>query len=90
MGIFVVFVFIYLFWVSSIFILLKIGSLLLSKMHHRVKQLESKRAYYVASVLAFVPVLILAMQSVGQLELKDLLLVAIFTIVAIFYIAKRS
>jgi hypothetical protein len=41
-------------------------------------------------VLAFGPVLLLAMQSVGQLQFRDVLLVIVLLGLAIFYVIKRS
>jgi len=49
-----------------------------------------KRAYYIASIVAFGPVLLLAMQSVGQLQIRDVLLVMALLVLAIFYVVKRS
>lgn len=49
-----------------------------------------RKAYYIASVLAFGPVLLLAMQSVGQLQPRDVILAASFLVIAIFYVVKRS
>lgn len=48
------------------------------------------RAYYFASVMALAPVMIIGMQSVGQVGLYEFLLVVIFLIVASVYVAKRT
>jgi hypothetical protein len=96
-GILIVFVLIYLFFASSFFILLHFGVGLLSRVvaarksiDHRHWQVGVRRAYYVASALAFAPVVLLAMQSVGQLQIRDVLLVTFLEILAIFYIVKRA
>lgn len=54
------------------------------------RPLNLMRAYYFSSVLALGPVLLIGMQSVGEAGIYDTLLVALFIIVACFYIAKRT
>ena len=96
-GILIVFVLIYLFFASSFFVLLHFGVGVLSRfvssrksIDHRHWQIGVRRAYYIASALAFAPVVLLAMQSVGQLQVRDILLVSFLEILAIFYIVKRA
>jgi hypothetical protein len=96
-GILIVFILIYLFCASSFFVFLHFGVGLLSRfvssrksIDHRHWQIGVRRAYYIASALAFAPVVLLAMQSVGQLQIRDVLLVTILEILAIFYIVKRA
>lgn len=52
--------------------------------------LTLRRAYLYASVLAFAPVIILAMQSVGTTGLTDILLVILFEAIACFYVWRRA
>lgn len=96
-GILFVFILLYVFWVSLLFIILHVLTVLLD--HEAVrsitgnksgKLLKNHQSYYVASILAFIPVLLLAMQSVNQLTPRDILLVVLFVALAIFYITKRS
>ena len=96
-GILVVFVLLYIFFVSGLFILLHAGVLLATKLFgERISrqfgkwQLEVKRAYYVASIVAFVPVILLAMQSLGQLQLGDIALVAILASLVAFYVLRLT
>ena len=92
-GVFVIFVLLYLFWLGVMFILLRVVSFLIKKLVKRsptLRYLNGRVAYYIASVVAFVPVLILAMQSVGQLEVRDIALVIVFASLAIFYIVRRT
>ncbi len=56
----------------------------------RTWRIGVRRAYYVASILAFIPVLTLAMNSLGQLQIRDILLVITLTAVAVFYVIKRT
>jgi hypothetical protein len=92
-GVFAVFVLLYIFWLGVAFAIVRLATYCFKKVYK--KSVESKRfdgrvAYYIASVMAFIPVLIMAMQSVGQLELRDVLLVIIFASLAVFYILKRA
>ncbi len=92
-----VFVLLYLFWLSIFFVILHISFLLLRKTpflrlfesRGARKPFKERTAYYIASILAFMPVLILAMQSVNQLTWRDIILVLLFVGLAIFYVVKR-
>ena len=53
-------------------------------------ELTLKKAYYYASVLALVPIMLLAMQSVGEIGMYQLLLVGFFTFIAWLYVANRT
>ncbi len=97
-GILLVFLLIYVFWAGLFFTLLHLGvrvaSRLIIKYRRTVTvrslQLGVRKAYYIASALAFVPVLFLAMNSLGQLQIRDVGLVLVFMILIIFYITKRA
>jgi hypothetical protein len=56
----------------------------------KVNMGAGKRLYYAVSILAFAPVFLLALNSIGQLELRDLVLVVVFVSVTCFYIVKRG
>ncbi len=49
-----------------------------------------QKSYYYASVLALVPVMLVAMQSVGQIGIYQILLVVFFIIVAWVYVMNRT
>lgn len=90
-GMLLVFILLYLFWASIFLILAELFLFLWRRffkqtLHRKV----GLRPYYVASILAFIPVLILAIQSVNQISLRDLLLVAGLVMLAIFYVVKRT
>lgn len=97
-GVLAVFVMIYLFTASVLFIVLHVGVGFVSKLLLKRKRIVTargyrigiKRAYYIASVVAFGPVLLLALNSVRQLRLVDVLLVVLFLVLAIFYFSKRD
>ena len=98
LGILFVFILLYLFWASTFFIVLHLGFTLFKKsslfrvfMNKREnKPFNWKMSYYIASIIAFMPVLLLAMQSVNQLTIRDILLVVLFTGLAIFYVIRRT
>jgi hypothetical protein len=72
------------------------ASLLLAKLSPMKRRkiipggLSLKKAYYYASVLALVPIMLLAMQSVGEIGMYQLLLVGFFTFIAWLYVANRT
>lgn len=98
LGILLVFVLLYLFWASIFFAIIHVGFVFFKKTNlFRVFITKSeghsfnwKLSYYIASIIAFAPVLLLAMQSVNQLSIRDILLVLLFTGLAIFYVTRRS
>lgn len=55
-----------------------------------LQQLSFGRAYYYASVVALAPVMLVGMQSVGEVGIYDILLILIFELIACIYIAKRG
>lgn len=97
-GILIVFVLIYGIVASLLFTILHWGvrfvSSLLARRGTRVTarsyRVGVRKAYYTASAVAFGPVLLLALNSVRQLKWTDILLVAVFLALAIFYISKRE
>ncbi len=92
-GVFIIFFIIYIFWLSIIFLVLRSGLIIFKKIYAHSKQqrnLSERRAYYVASIIAFLPVLLLGLNSVGQLELRDVALAFLFVSLAVFYVLKRS
>lgn len=54
------------------------------------KQVTLIRAYYFASVLALAPVMLVGARSVGRTSTVDVMLIALFEILACFYIARRG
>lgn len=97
-GVLAVFILIYLLALSLFFVVLHFGIAWLSHViiakNNNLSRGELKvgirKAYYVASVLAFAPVALLAMRSFGQLQLGDIALVLALVGITVFYIIKRS
>jgi len=50
---------------------------------------RSKRIY-LSSILALAPVMLVALNTLGQLEILDVVLVGVFEIIALFYIQRRT
>lgn len=93
LGVLLVFLILYIFWLSIIFLILRSGLIVFKRIYAHSKhqrRLSEKRAYYVASVIAFLPVLLLGLHSVGQLELKDIVLAILFVSLTVFYVLKKS
>lgn len=96
-GMLLVFFLVYILFASVFFIFLNGGIGLIGRLLNKYRKVNLKewqigvrKSYYIASVLAFGPVLLLAMQSVGQLQLRDVILALVFLAIAIFYVVKRS
>ena len=96
-GMLLVFFLVYVLFASIFFIFLHAGIGFIAKILNRYRNVNIRewrigvrKSYYIASVLAFGPVLLLAMQSVGQLQLRDVILTVVFLGIAIFYVIKRS
>lgn len=49
-----------------------------------------KKSYYYASVLAFAPVMLLGLQSVGGAGIYEIALVMLFIGMGVFYVKKRA
>ncbi len=54
-----------------------------------LQQLRFTQAYYFASVLALLPVILLGANSVGGVSVFDAILVAVFGILGCIYVAKK-
>jgi hypothetical protein len=97
LGILTVFVLLYLMTVAS---LVLISRLILAITHAlrppgntpvQVDRLEkrSKRIDWIAVALGFVPVFILSLNSIGQLNFTDIVLIVVIEVIAVFYIIKK-
>lgn len=96
LGIFFLFVLMYiamlgvltyaLFWMGMI--VARSATVVSSK--RPVSPLTFRRAYYFASILALVPIMLIGLHSVGEVGFYEVLLVMIFGLVGCLYIAKRT
>jgi hypothetical protein len=54
------------------------------------QRLTLRRSYYFSSVIALAPVILVGMQSVGEVSFYDVLLIVVFVAISTVYISKRS
>jgi len=88
-GILLVFASVYVFVASALYLLLTILMMILAYFI-TITIRSKKRVYYLASILALAPVFLLALNSIGQLQVKDFVLVLCLVGIACFYVVKRS
>jgi hypothetical protein len=53
------------------------------------RKIHSIKLLYLASIIAFAPVMLLALNTLNQLETLDVALVVIFEALALFYVIRR-
>lgn len=87
-GILLVFGLVYVFISSSLYLLLTLVMMLIAYFV-TIRPTSRRKLYYLASIIAFAPVFLLALNSIGQLELKDFVLVFCLVGLACFYVVKR-
>lgn len=77
----------FLFWSLSLF-----ASRILSARRTRLKMRNTtfRGAYYYASVVALVPVMLIAIQSVGEVGVYQVLLMSFFVVIAWIYVTNRT
>ena len=96
LGILVIFVLMYVSAVGMLTFLLWSSNRLIARamaygsVKRPLQQLSMRKAYYFASVIALAPVMVVGMQSVGEVGVYELLLVMVFVSISCVYIAKRS
>lgn len=88
-GILMVFLGFYAFFLSLSFTLIRAGAGLLS-MVGRNRILPPKKTYYFATVIALFPVFLLALNSIGQLQPLDVLLVVALVGLGCFYVVRQT
>jgi hypothetical protein len=55
-----------------------------------IQPLTFRKSYYFSSVIALAPVMLIGMQSVGEVSIYEVLLIILFEVIACIYIAKRT
>jgi hypothetical protein len=95
LGILLVFVFLYTAFLSALTFLIYWGSRLWRYSQKRFKSrriakiISFRKAYYYSTVLAFAPVIVVALHSVGAVGLYELTLITTLMGLGVFYITKR-
>lgn len=89
LSVLVVFVLVYLFITSTLYAGVIIGHKLASFLGWQ-RALHRKQLYYLVSVIGLAPVFFLALNTLGQLEIKEVLLVILLLAIGCFYVMRRS
>jgi hypothetical protein len=55
-----------------------------------LSKLGFKQSYYLSTIISAAPVMLIGIQSVGDVSFYDILLVGFFVFVGCFYVIKRS
>jgi hypothetical protein len=87
-GILLVFGLAYVFISSALYLLLTLVMILLAYFV-TFGGISRRKLYYLSSIIALAPVFLLALNSIGQLEIKDFVLVLCLVGLASFYVVKR-
>lgn len=96
LGILMVFILLYVVALCIVSFVLFGASLFLQKIFavmgrkRPFSRLSLVRSYYFASVVSLAPVMLLAIQSVGELSFYDVLLASLFVLISCVYVAKRT
>jgi hypothetical protein len=91
-GILLAFLLLYAILLSISFLIIYIGSKLFVSLKLRKghQLIRPRRAYYIASIVACLPLFLIAIQTIGQLRWVDVLLVVVFLALAAFYVLRRT
>lgn len=84
-----VFVLVYLLITSALYAGVIISHMLAGFLGWR-RPLHRKKLYYLISVIGLAPVFFLALNTLGQLELKEVMLVILLLTMGCFYVMRRS
>jgi len=84
-----VFLLLYVLFLSLSFAVIQLAEQI-GKTLDRKWHLTNRRSYYLATVIAALPVLLLALNSIGQLSFIDVILAFCFVLVASFYVLRQT
>jgi hypothetical protein len=87
-GILLIFGLAYVFVSSGLYLLLTLFMMLLAHFV-AISTTSQRKLYYLSSIVALAPVFLLALNSIGQLGVKDFILVLCLVGLACFYVIKR-
>lgn len=96
LGILFVFILMYVSVLCALTFLLFMASKLIARLasvmavRRPVQAIDLVKSYYYSSVIALAPVMLVGMQSVGEVGFYDAMLILIFVIISCIYIAKRT
>lgn len=96
LGILAVFFLLYVIILGVTAELLWIGSYAFEKVARRITvkrpptRMTLAKAYYISTVVALGPVMMLAMKSIGSLGVYEAILIVLFVAIALLYVLRRS
>jgi hypothetical protein len=96
LGILLVFVLMYVSVLCVLTFLLFTVSRVIAKISSSItvkrpwQRLTIVRSYYFASVIALAPVMLIGMQSVGEVSFYEVMLIVVFVAISCIYISKRT
>lgn len=76
--------------VLTTFLIYYVSLLVIRITHRNYVSLTMRRAYYFATIIALAPVILIGLQSIGGLEVHEVVLVIVFTGLGLLYVARRS
>jgi uncharacterized membrane protein len=85
----VVFVLLYLFVVSAICAALQLLAAVI-RMLRPASRFSLRRSYYVVSILGLAPVLLVALNTLGQLDALEIVLILLLVGLGCFYVVRRT
>ena len=88
-GVLLIFILFYALFSSSLFVVAHLGGKLWQLVTH-CAMLSVRRMYYVASTLAFGPVFLIALNTLGQLGWIEVVLVVLLVSLGTFYVIRRT
>lgn len=88
LGILIVFGLIYALVLSALYAALTLIIGILGRFTS-VRSVSKKKLYYMATIVGVGPIFILALNSIGQLDMKDFVLVVVLIVVSCFYVTRR-
>lgn len=88
-SILLVFVLIYLLFFSAASVILRIVGLILSAVKPALR-FNVRQGYYFLSVIALAPVLLIALNTLGQLDTLECILILLFVALGCFYVVRRT
>lgn len=83
-GILVFFILVYLLIFLVVLSILRIAQSVFKK-----RQQSTQKLVYLAAVVSFAPVMLMALSSINQLQVLDVALVFVLEVLAIFYVSRR-
>jgi hypothetical protein len=95
LGVLFVFILMYVSVLCSLTFLLFASSKLIARVSSSItvkrplQRLSLMRSYYFSSVISLAPVMLIGMQSVGEVTFYEVMLILLFVIISCVYIAKR-